>query len=237
MSRKRRFKPQGARGTFLIEFLIAISVMSILAFGTYVSVYPQVVKAQDAKTKVDLNSVRSAFQEYYDDQYCFPTALPTCGTELKVGTKTYFKNFPCNSDHTSYTYETDNTSCPHWYKITTNLKNNNDQSIDAVHCREGCGPVCQNNYGVSANIRLNYGCPLVFPTPSIVPTGSPTPNPSPTGSQELYACSPSGQCIRYSYPDLSECPKIYVGDTNCMNECVDSINRCKNERGKKPSDQ
>lgn len=236
MRRKRKkqlLRRYNIRGLFLIELLIALAIMSILAFGTYISVYPQVIKAQDAKTKINLNSVKTAFADYYDDHFCFPTELPKCKESLKAGNKTYIKNFPCDSNGNGFAYEIDNYSCPKWYKITTNLKNSKDPSIDAVHCRTGCGPSCQFNYGVSDNINLNYGCPPK-PAPSMAPSGTPPPTESPSPNDLLFACSPSGQCIRYSYPNLSECPKIYVGDTNCMNECRDGVNRCKNEKGKKP---
>ena len=234
--KKKKFsRSYNIRGIFLIELLVVLAVMIVLAFATYISVYPQVTKAQDAKTKVNLNSVKIAFADYYDDYSCFPTELPACGTDLRVNNKIYIKKFPCGSNYMPFTYETNNTTCPNWYKITTNLKNTQDQSIDAVHCRKGCGPECQFNYGVSDNIRLNYGCPLIYPTPSIIPSA--TTVPSPTGPVLLFACSPSGKCIRYSYPELSECPKIYVEDINCMNECQDRDNRCKNEKGKRPADQ
>jgi prepilin-type N-terminal cleavage/methylation domain-containing protein len=232
------------KGFLLPELLVAIAIAGILFSGGYIAIAPQITRAQDAKIKSDLNSIKNAFTDYYDDNYCFPINLPSCGTDFKINDKIYITNFPCDSDGHSFIYETDNNICPKWYKVTTNLKNEEDRSIDDIHCRQGCGIDCKYNYGVSDNINVNYGCPLITVTPTSRPfptgTTSPTPNiptatPTPI-SIDKFACSPSGSCVQYSYPNLSECPKVYFVN-KCNGECANRDNRCKNERGKKPGDQ
>lgn len=210
MKRKKVLKKINIKGAFLIELLIAISIMSTLSVGSYLMIRPQIIRAHDAKIKMELNSIKTAFQEYFDDHFCFPTSLPNCGSEFKINNNTYFNKFPCGRNDKPFVYEVENNACPQWYRISANLENTKDQSIDDVHCRNGCGPNCLYNYAISENISTNQGC-IIF-----------------------YACSPNGTCIDYTDPSLSQCPKVYENDGTCMNECSKNDNRCKNEKGKKP---
>ncbi len=207
MKRKKK------KGSSLIEIIIAIGIMAVLAALAFVYVVPQITKAQDARTKQNLITIRSAFLQYYDDYRCFPKSIPSCGQEFKQGNVVYINSFPCNDDGTPYEYQTDNNTCPTWYKVLTNLKNTNDQSIDAIGCRNGCGAKCNYNYGVtSTNISINQNCPQ-------------TP-------QNKYACTPSGQCVIFADPNMSRCPLVFLNDPTCQNKCSAPANRCHDSRGK-----
>lgn len=200
------------RGYFLIQILLVMAIMAILATTAYIYVAPQINKAKDAKAKEDLIQIRNALTQYYDDTGCFPQSLPSCGQDFQLNSVTYYKNFPCSSNGTPYEYETDNTICPKWYKVLTNLLNKNDPSITSVECRNGCGQKCNYNYGLSSNIAINQGCPQ-------------TP-------QNYYACTPSGQCAIYANPGQSKCPVTFLNDPTCQNQCSVKANRCHDESGK-----
>lgn len=219
----RKFK----RGSLLIEMLISITILAILSTAGYVGISTQIVKAKDAKIKNDLIVIRNAFDQYYDDANCYPKELPQCGEPLKKGSVTYIEKFPCLDDSQPYEYqlvgkpphdnrdqEKESVDCPSWYKILTNLENANDKSIDFAGCRKGCGIECKYNFGISStNMPLNDQCP----------------------QYTIYACTPSKNCIKYLYPEISDCPIVFRDDPTCQNKCSIKENDCKNEAGKDPN--
>lgn len=228
-------KRKKIRGTFLIEAVVAMALLGAFAGGLVAYLTPQYNKAADAKVKNDLNEIRNGLDMYYNDFSCYPLALPGCNDEFSVNGNVYVKNMPCN-EKVPYRYETENLSCNRWFKLLGNLKNPKDPSVKAVGCQNGCGLNCDYNYGVSStNKTLSDGCPYI-PTNGPLPSNSPSTIPTPIEPPNFYACSPGGACIQYSYPELSECPKVYIDNDVCFDECEDRINRCKNEKGKKPTD-
>ncbi len=206
-------KANGEKGFLLLELLLVLAIIGVLGGLLFVYLTPQLLKAQDAKTKEDMIQIRNSLTEYYDDYHCFPTSLPACGQTFKSGDEVYFNSFPCNSDGTPYQYQTDGSSCPTWYKLLTNLKMSNDPSIQASGCGNGCGTKCNYNYGISSsNIAINDGCPQTV--------------------QNKYACSPSGACVIYADPQMSQCPNVFINDPTCQNTCSNPKNRCHDNRGK-----
>ncbi|MCL4415337.1 MAG: hypothetical protein M1365_01355 [Actinobacteria bacterium] len=232
---KSKRKPN--RGRFLIETLLAITLTAVIAFAFYGAITPQLIKAEDGKIKFDLTSIRTALLMYYDDNGCFPKTIPFCGSPFEKNGVVYIKKIPCQKFNIPYAYENDGSSCSHWFKLLVNLNNRSDKSIKAVGCSNGCGKNCNYNYGVSENITINSNCPASTPIPTTTTNTTTAPSTSTTvqghnNPNTLYACTPSGYCIRYVYPQLSECPKIYIDDDTCRSECRDRKYRCKNERGK-----
>lgn len=203
-------KKRNLKGFLLIELLIALGIMSILAFATFITIGPQISKARDAKVKEDLIQIRNALTAYNDDNKgCFPDSLPACGQAFEKNNVTYFSKIPCNPNGKDYEYETDNNSCHTWFKLLANLENTKDKSIDDVGCRFGCGNQCAYNYGTSStNVSLDQGC------------------------VKYYACSPSGSCIAYSNPEQSQCPATFKNDPTCQNMCDKKSYKCHDESGK-----
>jgi len=94
--------------------------------------------------------------------------------------------------------------------------------------------------------------PTLTPTPSVtttptitpIPTRTPTPTltptitPTPTPHIGQFVCAPGvgneGHCTLFLYPELSDCPKMWLNDPLCNNECNVKANHCKNSKGKKP---
>lgn len=207
----------------LIEVLLVIAILAILGVGTTIGVQSQMIKASDTKIKNDLITIRSAFIQYYDDTGCFPIELPNCGEDFKKNNTLYLKDFPCLKDTTPYAYEIIEAPgnnregdkfdplCPQWYKILTNLQNENDKSIDLIGCRRGCGIECNYNFGISStNKAINEFCQ----------------------QYDKYACTPSGYCQLYADPDISDCPTVFRDDQTCQGKCKIKENRCHDEKGK-----
>ena len=201
------------KGFTLLELIISLGMLAVFATFVTILVNPQIVKAKDAKIKEDMIQMRNALTTYYDDNKCFPSSLPLCGNVFKKGNNVYMTQVPCNPYGNSYEYETDGSSCSKWFMILANLGNKNDQSIKDVGCTNGCGKLCSYNYGItSSNVSINQGCPQ-------------TP-------QNYYACAPNGSCIIFANPAQSLCPKTYLNDPTCLNQCSQKVNRCHDSSGK-----
>lgn len=198
------------KGFTIFELLAIIAVLGIFIFLVTINASVQIKKARDAKRKADLEKIKIALYDYFFDKDCFPENLPSCQGDLKSGDKVYLNNFPCGPKDDEYIYQKEDNSCSQWFKILTNLENLQDVGIDKVGCRNGCGPECQYNYGLtSSNVFLNEDCVVT------------------------YACSSSGRCLEFEDPFISDCPRIFENDASCQNACSERANRCHDERGKK----
>ncbi len=228
-------------GFTLIEFLITIAILAVLMVMTFIGWRNHINQARDAERKADLEKIKIAFENYYNDQECFPAEdiLQTCdGDSLNP----YLEGIPCDPVFDlpyCYIHDPDNT-CGQSYKILAPLKSKNDPIIEKLLCHGElyCGyeANCQTlinppanadysgfNYGVtSRNVQL-YN-PDASPMPSPSPSVSPSPTP-PTGP--TWACDKNGLCNSYDDPIDAGCPIWWdVGD--CNNECINPSNWCTN---------
>lgn len=92
------------RGFTLIEILIAISLIGILLSVTISASITLQKSSRDARRKSDLRSIQSALQQYYADQFNFPTAI-NGSVSFSSGAvqKTYLGNIPQDpSTRTNY---------------------------------------------------------------------------------------------------------------------------------------
>ena len=80
-----------SNGFSLIEFLIAITVLAILAgvVIAYTDPFTQMKKAQDARRKSDLAQIRAGLEQYYKDNGVYPVS--TAGSAEKPYRITGFK--------------------------------------------------------------------------------------------------------------------------------------------------
>lgn len=120
-----------SRGFTLSEIMIVISVLAILGLSTLIAINPmlQIFKGYDARRKADLHDLKTAFESYYADHDCYPTAeiLNNCGgKELSP----YLDFIPCDpTSHKPYTLYLgldQSTTCPQAYSLYASLSNTHD---------------------------------------------------------------------------------------------------------------
>lgn len=221
----------------LIEILIVVVISAGFLLFSYLNIYGQLVKVRDIKRKFDLDAIKNAVEQYYDNLNCYPKKLPNCSEKLVVNNTSFIETMPCDPKlRSSYIYETDGSNCSYWFRLYTNLEYKDDPMIDSMGCRFGCGPQCQYNYGVASSntyLEICHPTPTITPILAATPTSKPT---SPTPTSILYVCGPGGgqlgSCEPFEVPTLSLCPTIYPNDPTCQHSCWDKDNRCKDSKGK-----
>jgi len=220
------------RGFTLVEILTVVALIVILAFFVLLNVPAQIAKARDAERKGSIDEIGKFIEEYYADTNCYPISIPTCTNPLVLGDKSYISYLPCDpTTRNSYVYVSEISSCPSWFQLYGNLEYTQDKIIDTLGCRNGCGPMCQFNYGIaSSNVRLNFLCQNSSATPN--PSIPPTSDPGLEIPLLQYVCAPGGACEAFLFPELSGCPDIYLDDPSCQGQCSDPKNRCHDSRGK-----
>lgn len=90
-------------GFTLVELLVTISIISILsAIGLVV--YSSVLKqGRDSKRQSDLRSIQSALEQYYADNFSYPSqAQVVFGSPLSAGGKTYMNTVPKDPNASPY---------------------------------------------------------------------------------------------------------------------------------------
>lgn len=198
------------RAFSLFEILIAITVMAMLIFVSYLFVPKLIAKAYDAKRKTDLYKIKSALEQYYSLAEGYPDTLPDCGQPLIYKTQVILSSTPCDPNtKENYPYQSKKITTQ-YYRLYAKLSDSTDPSISNLGCQGGCGPNCAYNYGVSSMNTILVKC--------------------------SYVCAPgggkSGSCELYSDPIISLCPKLYARDSLCNHECNLAKNRCQNASGK-----
>lgn len=224
--RKKRSK-----GFSLIEILIVVAILAILSLSLFLSFTRQRQRAEDTKIKADLERLKIAFEEYYNDNHCYPP--PTwfdgpedCGSDKM---KPYLNAIACD-DHTGlpYVLETDPTGCG-TFKLYGHLSlPSSDPQALAL-----CDPAGSNlgNYGVSSSgIRVKIACtntPIPSAPASPAPSGSNAPSPSPFPSgfvpppvqpEYKYYCQVANNCTSYD-PYKFYCVPAHM-DANCGGGCT-----------------
>jgi prepilin-type N-terminal cleavage/methylation domain-containing protein len=121
-------------GFTLIELLIVIVILGLLAMAAIVALNPQMLvgKANDARRKNDLNKIRIAFEEYFNDKGYYPTyetltewnTADNCGKTV-IGVSKYLEKWRCGPNNETYVMITDGD----WFKVVTNLENKKDKDI------------------------------------------------------------------------------------------------------------
>lgn len=180
------------QGFTLIEVLLVVAIIALLVIALTLSMRGQRQKAEDARAKSDLERLRIAFEDYYNDHNCYPPPEwfdepSDCHSE---SLKPYLNTIPCDPrTREPYALEYDDAGCPSWYKLYSTLT-----YPDPAHCSpSGSG---LGNYGIgSSNVVATGLCEL--PNPSSAPGSSPAPSP-PGGYYCQSISSPSGNCTAVS---------------------------------------
>jgi len=233
-------------GFTLIEVLIVVAILAILSVTTVVSFSKQRTKAEDVSMKNDLNKLKIAFEEYYNDHNCYPPSewfldSSITGRELEP----YLNKIPFNKKTAApYVLEKDSTGCA-WFKIYTTLNNEEDPQAVQLRTTDASLGSTLGNYAVSSSNVFAYifynptsssapipsSTPTPTPTPTSIPSPTATPTPTPNPNDTIYYCldnqngNPNGNCT--AKPGNLTCTNTYLNDPNCgASRCVGIISTC-----------
>ncbi|MBP6989200.1 prepilin-type N-terminal cleavage/methylation domain-containing protein [Candidatus Shapirobacteria bacterium] len=155
------------RAITLVEVLIVMAIIAIMAIILIGILKPTAImnKAIDAQTKKDLGRMKVAFEEYFNDNGCYPnqTKLAELMEKSNCYSSTIFipwiNKWPCDHEGNPFVIQIGNDiNCPKWFKILTKLNNELDVDIPKtwyVGDPLGSGEKIAVNYGVtSTNIGL-----------------------------------------------------------------------------------
>lgn len=201
----------------MIELLAAVAIIAVLIVAFLFAMRGQQAKAHDARRKDDLERIRIAFEDYFNDKECYPPegSLDLCGSETL---SPYLREIPCDPlSEEPYAYEPV-ANCG-GYRVYAILDHKQDPQIERLDCDgpEGCGAVSgvEYNYGIAVGVDL-YGGGAVI--------ASPTPSPF---AEFVYACDSTGVCNKFNgdNPLLNTCPVTFE-ETDCQNACDLESNQC-----------
>ncbi|MDP1722085.1 MAG: type II secretion system protein [Candidatus Gottesmanbacteria bacterium] len=207
-----------SHGFTLVELMIAVSIIALILGVIFINWRVQINRGQDVLRKKHLTDIKRAFEEYFNDKGCYPSAtvLSTCnGTALQP----YLAAIPCDPvSKLPYKYvPVNDANLCSGYRVFTSLRDTSDADIG----KQGCNGVTGCGFGVGFNYGISSGATVALPgfNPNYTPT--PTP-PFQTG---FNACDANGICN--STTNLSTCPVSYA-DSNCYNQCSPTRwdNRC-----------
>lgn len=158
-------KPAFSSGFTLIELLIVVAILAVVSTAMMMGVSSHMQKARDSRRKADLDKLKVAFENYYNDNECYPPANvffnggaspdpAICNLPL-AALQPYVQSVPCDpTTGMPYVYvpPPSGDECD-GYRLYTKLENNADKSINAVGCDGAvCGtsgePYTTNNYGI-----------------------------------------------------------------------------------------
>ena len=188
----------------------------------FVALPKQLQKARDSRRKSDLLKIKVAFENFYNDNDCYPSAdvLENCGGKSPSNHELspYLQNIPCDpADGSHYLYapydKTGGSNTCDGFRVWTNLEEDNDPVVAKLNCdgATGCGAYeyFEDSLGNDA-LEYNYG----------VSEGVPVSTGNTEHDQDVgYCCEGvcnawvegSGQCNDGPYTDYDTC----VSDSSC----------------------
>lgn len=206
----------------MIEILIIVAIMALISVVLMGAFTRQMSRARDAQRKDHLEEMRVAFEDYYNDNQCYPdlTILSQCGSRELAP---YLKEIQCDPlDKEPYAaFSLRGDSC-RGYRVLTRLENREDPNIASM----GCDSINGCYYEDPA---YNFGIAM-----GDVATGEDWE------SVGTWVIGVNGVCVQYTDEALEGggCPSVYgsyaqcfavSGCTgNCSNEDVPLYLRCAN---------
>ncbi len=194
-------------GVTLTELLVVVTILVFLMAVVMWYFRSQLFKGNDAKRKGDIHNIKVAVEEYEKDNNCYPLPqLVIC--DPGTGLKPYMSQVPCDPmTDASYYYEHEDSECPSWFRIFTNLDNLTDIDIPGM-----CGPDYSFNwYDGSPNA----------PDPDCMDVEEGGNGGGGTG-EDFYGCF-SGACQPINWDSARpgpECDPNY-GNGTCYGQCTD----------------
>lgn len=212
------------RGLTMVEVIIVITILALLMLLA-LSLFPkQIEKARDARRKSDLGKIKVVFEDYYNDNGCYPEQeiLDDCGGAALAPRLNAVPCDPATGQPYVYVPESECKG----YRIYASLEKGDDPVITELGCdaSDGCGLVnipnapepptgedSDYNYGVSEGVPVRAGDR---------PAGTPTPTPSPTAAPaEGWCCAFAGDQCNYWHENYGNC---IDGPYQTVHQCVSS---------------
>lgn len=171
-------RSSSARGLSLIEVLIVVAILSILVLAGMRNVVPQLSKARDGRRKADLDVIKVAMEEYFNDNGCYPPAcaLSSCQEELEPYLKRGVPKDPSGDRPYAYVAhpQYDSVLCAdrdEGFQVFAALEKIDDSDVAALGCVGGCpglseevlesveapGEPDEYVYGVSEGVPVGTG--------------------------------------------------------------------------------
>ena len=163
----------------MIEVLTVVAILALLIIMAITTLPKQMEKARDASRKDDLQSIKIAFEHYYNDNGCYPSAevLENCGGVSPVNHELspYLQDIPCDPLKEGYylyvPYDgSGNGEGCEGFRVWANLEKNDDLVVAELGCDTvvGCGAyeffeaslgleAAEYNYGVSQGVPVFTG--------------------------------------------------------------------------------
>jgi len=133
MDIKRQF------GVTFIELIVVVAILALLMIAATVALDPSslINRGGDATRKKDLRRISIAFEEYMNDKGCYPDQVLIDSLNADYCGKSneqffpQLKPWPCDPRGGVYTILVEDSDCPHWFMLFTNLKNQSDKDISS----------------------------------------------------------------------------------------------------------
>jgi type II secretory pathway pseudopilin PulG len=205
------------------ELLIVVAIVMLLAIATLLVLSRQINRANDSRRKQDLVAIRSALEEYYNDNNQFPDETTwnsmNCKTEGGMSFLSKYlggKNVPCDPQAKStYHYEANPGGCS-GFVLMASLRDTSDADISRLGCAAtGCGYGYGYNYGVSAGdcrVPVAGFDPVATPAPTPVPGVTPGPFGCTSDGSGTEGCNNLGQAVL----EAARCPSFDTFNCNSM---------------------
>lgn len=205
------------KGMTLIELMVVLVIITALIALITAFLRSQIFKGNDARRKAETRRIGIAAEEYEKDNNCYPLpSLVICNPG--TGLRPYLDKIPCDPvKDSSYYYEHEDSVCPAWFRIYTNLENTSD--TDYI-------------YGIGPGEAFSY----VYESPGAPNLEIPESTPPPDGSSggglpdtDFYGCF-GGVCTLISWDQSRPGPICDPNFQNptCYGQCVNPNNECVN---------
>lgn len=120
------------KGFTLVEILIAMAIVIIIAIimvGAFSMINPM-VKGRDSQRKKDLNRIKQAFEEYFNDKGYYPQDVDDWNKKQNcrrsdIKFSKYLSQWPCDPNGNPYVIITEKNK----FRVMANLENKKDEEI------------------------------------------------------------------------------------------------------------
>jgi prepilin-type N-terminal cleavage/methylation domain-containing protein len=200
-------------GLTMIEILIVVAIIGLLVVLAITQLPKQISKGRDARRKSDLQKIKIAFEDYFSDKECYPPPdiLENCGSN---DLSPYMASIPCDPQtKTKYLYAPEAETCPHYYRVYSNLELDIDPIIKQLGCQTSAGCGAYAYFGEELgeeSLKYDYG------VSEGVPVYESEGNLPPETSGW---CCNAGVCNSWTQSEENICIEFYTDQGSCDANC------------------